>query len=122
MHMDEGAAGSETELDPSRVAELVDAGAALVDTRRDYEWDGGRIPGARHVEMNEITAAVDSIPRDRPVIFYCRSGNRSRMIADAFRQDGYDAHNLAGGIQGWVAAGLEIEPEGGEIREPLPAS
>jgi rhodanese-related sulfurtransferase len=122
MAMSEEAPTSEIELDPKRVAELVAEGAVLIDVRRDYEWEGGRIQGARHVEVNQLTAQAESIPTDQPVIFYCRTGNRSGMAAAAFREAGYDAHNMAGGIQAWVDTGLEIEPADGEVRAPPPAS
>ena len=120
--MSEEATANETELDPTRVQQLVAEGAELIDVRRDYEWEGGRIAGARHIEVNDLAAQADSIPRDRPVVFYCRGGNRSGMAAAAFREAGYDAHNMAGGLEGWVEAGLPIEPEDGEVRAPLPAS
>jgi rhodanese-related sulfurtransferase len=122
MSMSEEAPTDEVELDPNRVAELIGQGAMLIDVRRDYEWEGGRIAGARHIEVNQLTAQAESIPKDQPVIFYCRTGNRSGMAAAAFREAGYDAHNMAGGIQAWVDAGLEIEPADGEVRAPLPAT
>lgn len=105
------------------VAELIAGGSVeLIDVRRDYEWEGGRIAGSTHIELNDLSRAADSIPRDRPVVFYCRTGNRSAMAAEAFRQAGYDAHNLAGGIAAWVESGRELDPEGGEVRTPLPAT
>jgi rhodanese-related sulfurtransferase len=113
--------GIATELAPERVAEVLDRGdGELIDVRQDYEWDAGRIPGARHLEVNRLTAAAESIPSDRPVVFYCRSGSRSRMAAEAFRQAGYDAYNLAGGIHAWAEQGLPLEPEGGTVAEPRP--
>lgn len=115
-------AAPDTELTAERLAELVDAGAQLIDVRRSYEWEAGRIAGARQIEMNELTANADSIDRDRPVIFYCRTGNRSGMAADAFREAGYDAYHLAGGIEGWVADGRALDPEDGVVRPPLPAT
>jgi rhodanese-related sulfurtransferase/SAM-dependent methyltransferase len=116
-----GEAGIETELTPERVATMLDCGdAELIDVRHDYEWDEGRIPGARHVEVNELTAAAASIPQDRPVVFYCRSGSRSGMAADAFRQAGYDAYNLAGGVIAWAERGLALEPPGGTVAEARP--
>jgi rhodanese-related sulfurtransferase len=118
----EEAAAAPTELAPERVAELIDEGAELIDVRRPYEYEGARLAGSRNVEMNELTAASDSIPRDRPVLFYCRGGNRSGMAAQAFREAGYDAHSLAGGIEAWVAEGRPLEPEDGEVRAPLPPS
>ena len=120
--MSEEPPASDVELDPNRVAQLIAEGALLIDVRRDYEWEGGRIAGARHIEVNELTAQAEAIPKDQPVIFYCRGGNRSAMAAAAFREAGYDAHSMAGGLQAWVDAGLEIEPADGEVRAPLPAS
>jgi rhodanese-related sulfurtransferase len=114
---------SQTELPPERVRELAEShDADVIDVRRDYEWEAGRLPGARHIEVNELTAHVDSIPKDRPVVFYCRSGNRSGMAAAAFREAGYDAHNMAGGITAWAEAGLPLEPDGGGVAEARPPS
>ncbi len=114
--------GPETELDPAQAAELIAAGAELVDVRRSYEHEAGHLAGSRNVEVNELAAAAGSLPRERPILFYCRTGNRSRMAVDAFRQAGYDAYNLAGGIEAWAGDGRELEPAGGEVRPPLPAS
>ena len=116
-------AAAETELTPERVRELGETGDAdLVDVRRDYEFDEGHLPGARQIEVNELTAQADSIPKDRPVVFYCRSGTRSGMAAAAFREAGWDAHNLAGGITAWTEAGHRLEPEGGRVADPRPPS
>jgi rhodanese-related sulfurtransferase len=112
----------DTDLEPERFAELIAAGGRLIDVRRPYEYEGGRLAGAENIEMNELTAASESIDRDRPVLFYCRSGNRSGMAADAFREAGYDAYHLAGGIEAWAAAGKPLDPEDGGVRAPLPAS
>ena len=114
--------GESVELPVERVEELLAAGAQLIDVRRDYEWEGGRIAGARHIELNDLSAAAETVPREAPVIFYCRGGNRSAMAAEAFRQAGWAAHNLAGGISAWVESGRPLEPEGGEVRAPLPAT
>ena len=58
------------ELPPERVKELLDAGdIQLVDVREDYEWEAGRIAGARHIEMERLPAQADTIDRERPVVF-----------------------------------------------------
>jgi rhodanese-related sulfurtransferase len=113
---------TETELEPPRAAELIDDGAELIDVRRPLEWEGGRLSGARNIEINELAEAASTIPRDRPVIFYCRSGDRSQMAAEAFREAGYDAYNLAGGITAWAAGERALEPEDGEVVQPPPPS
>jgi rhodanese-related sulfurtransferase len=96
---------------------LRDGGAILVDVREPHEWDAGRIPGARHVELEHLASQADSIPRDRPVIFQCRLGIRSAMATKAFRASGYDALSMAGGIQAWQEAGLPLEPAGGCVAD-----
>ena len=118
---DIGAPG-EHAVTPDRAAALIEGGATLIDVRRPYEYEGGHLPGADNVEMNELPARSSEIPRDAAVLFYCRTGNRSSMAVDAFREAGYEAHNLAGGIEAWVADGRTLAPEGGEVRAPPPPS
>jgi rhodanese-related sulfurtransferase len=104
------------DLSPARVAELLRDGAQLVDVRELYERDAGRIPGdSAHIELDRLTAEAGSIDRERTVVFYCRSGSRSALAAQAFSAAGYDAHNLDGGLKAWVADGLPLEPDGGHV-------
>ena len=49
------------------------------------------------------------------MVFYCRTGSRSAVAAQAFAAAGYDAHNLDGGLKAWVADGLPIEPADGHV-------
>jgi rhodanese-related sulfurtransferase len=104
---------------PQQVAELIADGSAiqLIDVRQDYEWEAGRITGARHMELMQLAAQAQTVERERPVVFYCRSGARSGMAADAFSQAGFDAHNMAGGLIAWEAAGLPIEPDDGFVAD-----
>jgi rhodanese-related sulfurtransferase len=104
------------DLSPARVAELLRDGAQLVDVREPYERDAGRIPDdTAHIELDRLTDEAGSIDRDRTVVFYCRTGSRSGLAAEAFSAAGYDAHNLDGGLKAWVADGLPIEPADGRV-------
>ena len=87
----------------------------LIDVRQQHEHDAGRIQGDRLIELMQLTAQADTLDRDRPIVFYCRSGARSAMATEAFRNAGYDAHNMVGGLIQWEAAGLPLEPEGGYV-------
>jgi len=111
-----------TEIAPARAAELIASGAELIDVRRDYEFEAGRIKGARHVEINELAGEAESIAKDRPVVFYCRTGSRSSLAVAAFSQAGWDAYNLGGGLKAWVESGNDIEPEGGEVVDTRPGA
>ena len=108
----------EIEVTPEHTAEaLADGSAQVIDVREPYEVEAGRIPGSRHVELQDLPAQAETVDRDKPVIFQCRSGARSLMAAQAFRRAGYDAWSMAGGLQQWVAEGREIEPAGGRVAD-----
>jgi|SRR4051812_19041667 len=111
---------SDTEFDlpPGRVKEILDAGEAqLVDVREPYEWDAGRIPGAKHIELERLGGRADELDKDRPVIFQCRVGRRSALATQAFRAVGFDAYNMRGGIEAWAEEGFALEPEDGHVAE-----
>lgn len=111
-------ASDDTELSPQRVAELLEGGEVqLIDVREQYEWDAGRIDGARHIEIERLAARADSIDRERPVVFQCRLGTRSAMATAAFRTAGWRAFNLTGGILAWADAGLPLVPDGGQVAD-----
>ena len=87
----------------------------LVDVREAYEWEAGRVAGARHLELGRLAAAAATLDRERPVVFYCRVGGRSAMAAGAFRRAGYDASSMAGGLEAWERQGFPLEPEDGLV-------
>jgi len=111
-----------TDITPQRASELAESGALVIDVRRDYEFETGHIAGARNIEMNDLTGHAESISRDQAIVFYCRSGNRSGMAAAAFREAGFDAYHVEGGLQEWVSQGLELDPPDGEVAEPRTGS
>jgi rhodanese-related sulfurtransferase len=106
----------EIEVTPEHTAEaLADGSAQVIDVREPYEREAGHIAGSRHVGLQDLAAQAETVDRDRPVIFQCRSGARSLMAAQAFRRAGYDAWSMAGGLEQWVAEGREIEPADGKV-------
>lgn len=108
----------DVDVQPEQVREQHDAGTIqLIDVREAYEWEAGRIGGARHVELERLASHADTIDRERPVVFYCRLGARSGMAANAFRRAGYDAYSLDGGITAWDRRGLPLEPTDGEVAD-----
>jgi rhodanese-related sulfurtransferase len=96
---------------------LADGGAQVVDVREPYEREAGYVEGTEHIELQQLAGAAESLDRERPVIFYCRSGVRSLMAAQAFRRAGYEAWSMAGGLVEWAAEGRPIAPEGGRVAD-----
>ncbi len=105
------------EISRAEAREMVEKGAQLVDVRADHEWEAGHLPGAVHIPLAELPQHLDEIDKDRPVILYCRGGNRSSMATTALAEAGYDAVKLAEGAVGWEEEGLPFEPEGGYVAE-----
>jgi hydroxyacylglutathione hydrolase/adenylyltransferase/sulfurtransferase len=108
----------DVDVDPDRAKRLIDAGEVqLVDVRERYEWDAGRIAGARHIELERVASEAGSLDPERPLLFYCRLGARSGMAANAFRRAGFDAYSIDGGLTEWDRRGLPLEPEYGTVAE-----
>jgi rhodanese-related sulfurtransferase len=103
------------DLSPARAAELLRDGAQAVDVREQYERDAGHIADTLHIELERLAAEAATLDRERPVVFYCRTGSRSALAAQAFAAAGFEAHNLDGGLKAWVKEGLPIEPADGHV-------
>ena len=104
------------DLTPEQASELAERGEVrLVDVRETREWDAGHIAGARLVEMDRLTEEAPSLTGEPPVVFYCRTGHRSAVAAQAFTASGLTAYNMAGGLVAWVERGLPLEPDDGTI-------
>jgi rhodanese-related sulfurtransferase len=115
--MSEAANVAPKEVSRAEAREMLEKGAQLVDVRVDHEWETGHLPGAVHIPLAELPARVGEVDKDRPVILYCRGGNRSTMATVALTEAGFDAAKLTEGAVGWEEEGLAFEPEGGYVAE-----
>ncbi|GMU78092.1 MAG: hypothetical protein AMXMBFR46_08880 [Acidimicrobiia bacterium] len=100
-------------VEPHAGAALIGEGAVLLDVRNDDEWATGHAPGARHLPLPELATRHAELPTDRRLVVICRSGGRSAVAVEALVSAGYDAVNLAGGMQAWTAAGLGCVTDSG---------
>ncbi len=81
---------------------LADSEATLVDVRTAPEVAAGSIPSAIHVPLEELRGRLGEIPRDRPVVVYCKVGQRGYFAERILRQNGFDdVRNLNGGYVTW---------------------
>lgn len=80
----------------------------LIDVRSVMEYEQGHIKGARSVPIHRLRGELASLNLDpaRPVIAICKTAHRSVPAVRLLRQQGYDAQQLAGGMNAWRAAGL----------------
>jgi rhodanese-related sulfurtransferase len=105
------------EVSREEARKLIEEGAQLVDVRAEHEWETGRIPSATHLPLAELAERAGEIDKDRPVVLYCRGGNRSTMATQALADAGYDAAKLSEGIVGWAEAGLPLDPDDGYVAD-----
>jgi rhodanese-related sulfurtransferase len=92
-------------VDVAEAARRFEAGeAVLLDVREPSELAIASIEGALHVPMRQVPARLPQIPKDRPVLVLCHHGGRSQVVADWLAAQGYQAENVAGGINAWADA------------------
>jgi len=87
--------------------EEISSGRAIgIDVRESHEWEAGH---AENVSWNPMSAfAIDALPTDKPLIFICRSGNRSGQVASAVAGQLENVFNMTGGMKAWQEAGLAM--------------
>ena len=98
---------------PAQATQLINREDALVlDVREPGEYGAGHILGARNLPLANVDQRGAELAKrkDRPVIVYCDSGNRSGKAAAALKALGYTrVLNLAGGLPAWQQAGMPVE-------------
>lgn len=82
----------------------------LIDVRTPKEVETeGYIAGAIQLPFSEFMSHLNELPTDTPLVIYCASGHRGAIIMMGLRLLGYEAVNLAGGLNAWKAAQLPVE-------------
>lgn len=86
--------------------------AYVIDVREPAEFGAGHVLGAKNLPLARVEAAGAEIAKrkDKPVIVYCASGERSTKAAALLRKQGFTrVFALAGGMKAWQDAGLPVE-------------
>jgi len=74
------------------------ADALLLDVRTEQEFAEAAIPTAVNIPLDELRERLDELPTDRPVVAYCKVGQRGYMATRLLMQRGYSVRNLSGGM------------------------
>ena len=107
------------EISPGELQRRVKSGAWLIDVREPAEFAAGNIAGAVciprgvlefQVEASPATGGTTgSIPREQPIVVYCRSGDRAALAVQSLEDMGFHAvASLAGGILDWQNEGRPL--------------
>jgi rhodanese-related sulfurtransferase len=84
----------------------------IIDVRTSEEYTGelGHISQSRLITLDTLMDHIDDIPRDKTVVFICRSGRRSANATAIAKDNGFEsAFNMKGGMLAWNEMGLDTE-------------
>ena len=78
----------------------------LLDVRDPSEVARGTIPGAVTIPLNDLRGRLAELPKDRELLVYCASGQRSYNACRILLQHGFRCRNLSGAHKTWSAVEL----------------
>jgi rhodanese-related sulfurtransferase len=98
-----GAGGGIRKVDSAGLLAAQKAGAQVIDVRSPGEFQGGHIPGAVNVPVEQIQSAAGGWSRTSSYVVYCASGARSAQAQSILQQMGFkNVADLTGGIAAWT--------------------
>lgn len=95
----------DTDINVAQLAEKIERGDdfLLLDVREPYEYAAGHMEGCRHIPMQQVPGQVETLPRDREIVVYCKMGGRSARVQEFLQGAGFTkVRNLTGGIAAWA--------------------
>lgn len=81
---------------PQAIKDQIAAGAMVLDVRTPAEFRAGAFPGAKNIPLQEVANRLKELPKNRSLIVYCASGNRSSSAAQLLSKAGYQVLNAGG--------------------------
>lgn len=79
----------------------------LLDVRDEDELAISKLEPNKHIPMDELEERLTELDKNKEILVICRTGNRSGTVAKMLRARGFDATNIAGGINAYAR---EIDP------------
>ena len=100
-----------TRISVQEAKELIDGGdVQVVDTREPHEHEDGHVPGSLNIPHMSTLPRGSELATDRPILFICKSGQRSAVAAEFAAAIGLtDLYNVEGGHDEWAEAGYPME-------------
>lgn len=90
------------QVDVTQMRKLIEDGHCLVDVREKWEYERGHINEALNIPLSELRGRMQEIPKDKEVVVYCRTGQRSYNAVLALQNSGFtNVINATGGFLGF---------------------
>jgi rhodanese-related sulfurtransferase len=102
-----------TRISVEEAKEMIDNGdVQVVDSREPHEHAEGHVPGSLNIPHMATLPRNAELARDKPILFICKSGQRSAVAAEFASSVGLtELYNVEGGHDAWRAAGYEMDTE-----------
>lgn len=103
------------DIEAKQAAELIKEkkqDLVVVDVRTPGEFAQGHIAGSQNINFFGPRFDMDimKLPKDKPVLLYCKTGRRSEAAAGLLKEAGHDdILNLKGGVDAWLKMGGKLE-------------
>lgn len=79
----------------TKLKSLLAEGSDLIDVRSHFEFTSGAIMGARNIPLEQIHYHVEELDKEKPLLLYCRSGQRSAYAKQILEVMGFsNVHNI----------------------------
>ncbi len=104
-----------TTVDTAKAKVLFDKGVTFVDVRKNSDWEAGRVPGAKHIELKKKLSEASLsavVKKDQEVVLYCNGAScmRSSKASKKAVSWGFTkVYYYRGGFPAWKAAGNPVE-------------
>ncbi|WP_163468283.1 FAD-dependent oxidoreductase [Fusobacterium sp. IOR10] len=93
--------GDYKQISFSKVRNLVEKNAYIIDVRERDEFELSHIINAKNIPLSEFRERINEIPKDVPVYLHCRSGQRSYNAVLIMENLGFkNSYSIAGGFMG----------------------
>ncbi|MEE3470148.1 MAG: ATP-binding protein [Butyrivibrio hungatei] len=106
------------EISLNDLRELPKDSYRLIDVRDEALASYGMLPGAIHVDMEELqkedNAVIGDIPKDKKLILYCQIGKKTKEAEDLPSLNGREYYSLEGGYMAYLQDELSKMEAGGE--------
>jgi rhodanese-related sulfurtransferase len=101
------------EVNINEAVRLINQEDALpLDVREDKEFRDGHIINAVNIPVGLLESRLKEIEeyREKPVIVYCRTGQRAAKAASVLQRQGFKSiHKMNGGMLAWADANMPVQ-------------
>lgn len=81
----------------------------VLDVRRESEWNQGHIEGSTRIYLGKLQSETHKLPRNKPILVICKTGNRSSFGASVLLRNGFNqVYNVLGGVDAWKKAAYPL--------------